>query len=63
MIRYPHLIAFRTNAPIADAIADLAVREHLSPADTCRRLIIAGLRQHGIEPARPTRPPVDQVAS
>ena len=63
MIRYPHLIAFRTNAPIADAIADLAVREHLSPADTCRRLIIAGLRHHGIDPD-PTRPDqADQVAS
>ena len=63
MVRYPHLIAFRAGLPIADAIADLAERDCSSPADTCRRLILTGLRHHGIDPD-PTRPDqADQVTS
>jgi hypothetical protein len=49
MIRYPHLIAFRAVQPMADAIAELAERDCASPADTCRRLILAGLRANGFE--------------
>lgn len=57
MIHYPHLLAFKTAQSVADAIAELAQRECISPAETCRRLILSGLRQHGIEPAhhRPDR--------
>ena len=49
MKRYPHLVAFRVIQPIADAIAELAERDCTSPADTCRRLILAGLRANGIQ--------------
>ena len=49
MIRYPHFIAFRAVPPMTAAIAELAERDRISPADTCRRLILAGLRHYGIE--------------
>lgn len=62
MIRYPHIIVFRTVQPVADAIAMMAERDCTSPADTCRRLILAGLRQHGLDPAPTRRDHADQVA-
>jgi hypothetical protein len=63
MIRYPHFIAFRAVPPMTAAIAELAERDRISPADTCRRLILAGLRQHGIDPAQTRHDQADQVVS
>ncbi len=48
---YPSLLAFKTAQPVADAIADMAKRECVSPSDVCRRLILAGLRHYGIDPS------------
>jgi hypothetical protein len=51
MIHYPHLLAFKTAQPVADAIADLARRDCLTVPEVCRRLILAGLRENGMDPA------------
>jgi hypothetical protein len=56
MIHYPHLLAFKTAQPVADAIADLARRDCLTIPEVCRRLILAGLRENGMDPASLERP-------
>jgi hypothetical protein len=63
MIHYPHLLAFKTAQPVADAIADLARRDCLTIPEVCRRLILAGLRENGMDPAQTRHDRADQAAA